>query len=290
MTNIILTTETEHFAEKLVNKNINIFLIDKNKDNRRLFPDGEVYVKLSKIKKIKGKTVIIHSGMPNPNQGIIELKSVLEILRKEKIGPIEIFFTYFPYGMQDHIIEEGETSSAENFIREFIKYYKVSKIYIIDAHFSEKTWVKKYPIINIAVLDLLKKEVLKEYPEIIFLAPDMGSQKRNKLSGVKKIRKNSYDIEIVTDENFKNTVNEKNIAVVDDLIETGGTMERFHKECKKNGAKKVFAICTHGVLESGIEKIKKAYSKLYLSNSINRKESNIDVSKRIINAIWNNLK
>lgn len=285
MLNIITTTQAEHIAQKITNRNIKVFFVDKNKDGERCFPDGEVYVRLSKINKIKGRTIILHSGAPNPNQGIIELKSILSILNKAKIKPLEVFFTYFPYGMKDDVGKIEETCVAEDLIKELIEYYGVKKIYTIDAHFSKKKWLNKYPVQNIAIFERLSKEALKENPQLVFLAPDLGSQKRIGLTGVEKIRKNSYNVEIKSSSNFGKNVKNKSIAVVDDLLETGGTMEKFYRECKKYGANNISAVITHGVLKSGIKRIKKIYKKLYITNTINIPEANIDISDIIIKNI-----
>ena len=68
------------------------------------------------------------------------------------------------------------------------------------------------------------------------------------------------------------------VAVIDDLVETGGTLERFAEKCKRACAKDVVALLTHGVLPIGIARTKKAYKKLYLTNTIKRKEANVDIT------------
>ena len=75
------------------------------------------------------------------------------------------------------------------------------------------------------------------------------------------------------------------IAVVDDLVETGGTLERFYEECKRIGAKEMLALITHGVLLEGISRVQAKYQKLYLTNTITRKEANVDITPLIVSAI-----
>jgi len=75
------------------------------------------------------------------------------------------------------------------------------------------------------------------------------------------------------------------VGIVDDLLETGGTLLKAFQQCKKNGAKKIVALVTHGVLPSGITRIKKRYSKLYLTNTIKQKGSNIDITDLILETI-----
>lgn len=283
MINIIATTQAEYLGEKLKgDKDFNIIFTGKNRENARYFPDGEVYVKLPGASQLRGRIVILHTGAPKPNAGLAELKMVLEILKQNNSGPIEIFFTYFPFCMQDHIKDEGETNTAENIIRELVNYYQVKKIYIIDAHFSNKEWMKKYPVININVSKLLIDRALADYPDLVTLAPDIGSQLRIGIQGAEKERKNSFEVNIKSDKDFQNLVKGKTIGAVDDLLETGETMSQFYDECKKYGAERVIAIITHGVLESGIKRVRDKYEKLYLTNSINREEANIDLINEII--------
>ena len=285
--NIIATNQAEHIGKNLAKKGLKVIFPEKNREGKRYFPDGEVYVKIFKAEKLRGRTIVLHSGAPNPNAGIIELEMILEILRKSKAKPIEVFFTYFPYGKQDNVFEKGETNAAENLIKKLVDYYGVSKIYIIDAHFLGREWVKKYSVINVSAVDLLIQSVHQDFPEAIFLPPDIGSERRTglKLKGLKKKRIDSYLVKIKSDEEFKRIVRGKVVGVIDDMVETGATLVPFWQECKKCQAKEVIALITHGVLSEGIKKIKSKYSKLYLTNTIDRKEANIDIADLVFDVI-----
>ena len=289
MTNLIFTTNSEHLGKilqkKIDSKKFKIFFLDKNRDKKRYFPDGEIYVRLGKIKEIKGKIIIIHSGMPRANDSFLELKMTLNILRNNNLKNIEVFFTYFAFGMQDCIKDIGEGNVAENIIKELINYYKIKKIYTIDAHFWGRNWVNNYKIKNFRTIDLLKEKALENELDYVFLTPDLGAQRRTGLLGSSKKRNNSYDLDIDFSDDLKKLVKNKNIAVVDDLLETGGTLIRFYEKCKKLGAKKIIALITHGVLESGIKKIKNNFDFLYLTNTINQRESNVCISDFILNKL-----
>ena len=135
---IISTSQVGYLAKRIKRKlkGFEIIFPAKNVGGKRYFPNGEVYIKISKPETLKNKRVIVlHSGAPKPNEGLIELELILQILRDNKLKP-EIFFTYFPYGMQDKVFEKGETNVAENLIKKLINYYKVKKIYLIDPHFG----------------------------------------------------------------------------------------------------------------------------------------------------------
>ncbi|WP_455393248.1 ribose-phosphate diphosphokinase [[Eubacterium] cellulosolvens] len=287
MPNIIPTTNAEHFRAKLARKrDFKVFRINKNKDNKRYFPDGEIYLRLSRIDKINGRTIVLHSGAPNPNDGLIELFMVLEILKENKVKPVEVFFTYFPYGMQDKIFKKGETIAAELLIKKLVDYYSVKRIFIIDAHFAgRRKWIEKYPIENIPTANLLKNYAKKNFPNLIFKSPDQGAQKRTKLKGTMKVRKSVREVTLSSDIHFKNDVKGQLIGVVDDILETGGTLERFYDHAIECGAEQVIALITHGVLREGIERVKNRYLKLYLTNTVDQPEANIDITPLIIETI-----
>ena len=288
---IIPTTSAEHLAKSILAKTkvFEIVFPNLNKDGKRYFPDGEVYVGLSSkfLSKFgqghKKRVIVLHSGMPKPNEGLMELELILQILKNTKVKPVEVFFTYFPYGMQDKVFEKGETNIAENLIEKFINYYQIKKIYIIDAHFCGKKWLRKYPVVNISAVPILIEEAKKDFGrDILFLSTDIGGKRRTKIPGIKKERENSFRIKIVSDPiNLKGRI----VGFVDDILETGGTLLRAYNQSKKWGAKKIIALITHGVLPSGISKIKKKYAKLYLTNTIKQKEANIDLTDLILENI-----
>lgn len=174
---------------------------------------------------------------------------------------------------------------ARDLISKLVNYYNVSKIYILDAHFANQLWLLDYPIVQVSARSLLYSAVRRQHPEVVFMAPDAGSQRRSQLSGTEKSRHNSFDVEIKWDEEFRLGVIGRTVAVVDDLVETGGTLVKFSEACKECKAKGTIAVITHGVLVEGIKRVKTLFGDLYLTNSISREDSNVDVSGLITSTI-----
>jgi len=275
MTVIIPTSSAEHIARILEKDKIHVIWPKKNKDGKRHFPDGEVYTRV--VGNFED-VLILHSGQPDPNDGLVELEMILQIMKnKEK----SVFFTYFPYGMQDKIFQEGETNAAKELVKKLVEYYDVKKIYTIDAHFWGREWVNEFPITNLSALPLLKIKAEEKYEEIFYMTPDLGAERRTGIKGTKKKRIDSYTVEMNSSEEMREKIKGKVVGVIDDLVETGGTMCKAYDFCKENGAEKVIAIITHGVLPQGISRIKKKYDDLFLTNSINRLEANVDISSLI---------
>lgn len=286
---IIPTFQARHLAPKIraanpASSTTELLHPGFNRDGKRFFPDGEVYAKIEEAETLRNKKVmVLHSGAPRANSGLIELELILQILKDSAAHPIEVFFTYFPYGMQDRVFEKGETNVAENLVEKLMDYYRVKKIYIVDAHFAGRQWIKKYPITLLSALPLLKKQAETDLgSDIVYISADKGGKRRTGIKGVSKKRENSHTTTIEGMEKLKGIVKNRTVAIVDDLIETGGTLSKLYGECKRNGAREVTTLITHGVLNSGIKRIAKTYPKIYLTNTINRKEANIDITNLIL--------
>jgi len=237
------------------------------------------------IHELEKRVIVLHSGCPNPNAGLIELEMILQILKNHTSHSVEVFFAYFAYGQQDKLFNPGEINMAYTILEKLVNYYNVKKIYSIDAHFAGNTWVNNFPLVNVSAMEILKDYAQKKYPSLVYTAPDSGSTRRTGVLGAKKKRIHSYKTKNVCDGNFAQSVKGKDVGVIDDILETGGTLEHFFDACKKCGANKIIALITHGVLPSGIARIKNKYDGLYLTNSIATPESQVDVSKLIIKTI-----
>jgi len=282
---IIPTSQVRYLVKRIREKTKDLEVIspDLSRDKKRYFPDGEVYMRILNADKLRDKRVIVlYSGAPRPNEGLMELELILQILRDNNVKP-EVFFTYFPYGMQDKVFDKGETNVAENLIEKLINYYKVKKIYVIDPHFGGRKWIKKYPIISISAVSLLVEKAKKDFGKnILFFSPDIGGKRRTGFKAMEKKRLSSFEVKMFPSRvNFKGKI----IGVIDDMIKTGGTLLKFYEIAEKLEAKKIIALVTHGVMPVGISKIKKKYSKLYLTNTIKQKEANIDIIDLILKTI-----
>jgi ribose-phosphate pyrophosphokinase len=284
-TNIILNSTSEYLFNSLNKKGQSIFTLSKNKDKKYSFPDGEAYIRVSNLNKIQGRTIIIHSGAPNSSKGLVELEMLLSILKTKKIKPLEIFFTYFPYGQQDKIFLPGELNMAKDILDKLVNCYKVSKIYLIDPHFSYREWLKKYPIKIISAFKLFRDIILKQYPDIFFISADYGQSKRSGITGAKKKRLDSFRVKFILSNKLKKKIKGHDVCIIDDLVETGGTLSKLALECHKVGAKKIIIFVSHSVLTRGVKKAKEASNKFYTTNSIKRRKFLININDLIIKNI-----
>lgn len=279
MITVIPTTTAAHLAKNL--EKCGTFRIInplRNKENRRYFPDGEVYIRLVLDTGDLDRVVLLHSGAPRPNSGLLEVYMILELLNQWGVKNIEVFFTYFPYCMQDHTFLDGELNAAEGLIKKLINYYKVKQIYNIEGHFHGREWVHTYPVRNISLVDQLIAVAQERYGDIVAVTPDQGAIRRTGIAGLTKKRINSYETECISDQSFADMIRRRVVAVIDDNLETGGTLCRFYDECKRCGADKAVALVTHSILPKGVTRVLKKYDDLITTNSIPRRKGDVDVS------------
>ncbi len=257
-----------------------------NKEGLYRFPDDEAYLRIPGLRQVEQATVV-HSGYPDPNGGLIELFMTLSILRQyaPKLRHTHVIFTSMPYARQDKAWYDGELNMAKTLIDMIDLKFGVSVISTIDAHFAHESWAREYSeLINVSAVEHLLDKATADHADIVFVTPDAGAQRRINIklaAGAKKKRSNSFDVSVMLDEKFAAVIKGKTVGVVDDLVSTGTTLVRFAEQARKLGAKKVVALLTHGVGEKGISLIQREFDGLYLTNSINRAEANVNVRSLI---------
>lgn len=284
---LILTASVVHLKPRLEASGLFRVIVSKpNKDGATSFPDGEVYVCLPCPVSSEQRVVVLHSGAPHPNRGLTELEMTLAALRREGARQIEVFCTYFPYGMQDKIERRGETNAAEDLFRKLVSFYGVTKVYAIDPHFGEAPWLSPFPFTAVSAHELLLMEARKRYPGAVFVAPDKGHEMRTKkVKGLHKTRTDSYTVTLAHHPAFFRALTGKTVGVVDDLVETGSTLVKFHEACADYEPAELFAVATHGVLHDGIARVTKTYQHFFLSNTIETPAANVDITPLIISAL-----
>lgn len=213
---------------------------------RKKFPDGEIYIRL--LEKPDEEVVLVQNTYPN--EGIIAAIITMQALKSEGAKEITLVIPYFGYGRQDRKFLEGEAVSAEA-VAKIVSVYADSVI-LVDPH---KDYIKDFFDVETKVLHAYETlgEMLYPLDIDVALAPDVGALDRAKnvakILGVdwdylEKKRISGEEVEIKPKEL---DVEGKNVAIVDDIISTGGTIIEATKALKSQGAKNVYAACVHGL-------------------------------------------
>lgn len=288
MVNLILTSSVLHLLPQLKRfAGFSVMVSVPNKDGKNIFPDGELYVCFPGRFRAEERVVVLHSGAPHPNRGLMELEMMLAALRRAGVSGVEIFFTYMPYGMQDKIARNGETNAAEDLLHKLVSCYRVARIYVIDPHFFGASWLAPLPFVAVSAHELLLAAARRKYPDAVFVAPDKGHEMRTKrVKGLQKVRTDSYTVTLKHDIAFLRELSGKTVGVVDDIIETGGTLTKFHEAALSSKPRALFAVATHGVVPQGIARVAEMYEDLFLSNTVGHPAANVDVTPLIIDALY----
>jgi ribose-phosphate pyrophosphokinase len=211
------------------------------------FPDDEFYVRI--IDDIRDEEVIIVQTT-YPDTNIVELLLIQDAVYEAGANKTTVVLPYFGYSRQDKKFEDGEPISA----RAIAKHISVHADFIVtvDPHKEHLLDFFNVPAYSCTAGTEIAK-YLKEKDIDFVLAPDKGAMKRTQLISnilgceydyLEKIRVDGTTVKIKPK---KLNARNKKVAIIDDIISTGGTMAKAIKELKKQEAKKVSIACTHGL-------------------------------------------
>ncbi len=211
------------------------------------FPDDELYVRI--MDDMSGEdVVIVQTTYPDPN--IIELFLLQNAVQEAGVDKITVIIPYMGYGRQDKKFENGEPISAKT-IANLISQ-NADRIITVDPHKEHILDFFSVSAFSCSAVPELAK-YLKEKDVNMVLAPDKGALERAKQASkiidcdfdyMEKTRIDGTTVKIKP----KNLdAQDKKVAIIDDIISTGGTMAQSIKELKKQGAKQVLVACTHGL-------------------------------------------
>jgi len=248
---IIGGTASKTIAEDLA-KELKVSLV---KTISKRFPDNEFYVRIMDDVR-KKDVIIVQTTYPDPN--LVELFLLQNAAEESGAKTITVVIPYYSYARQDTKFQDGEPLSAKA-IANLISL-TADKVITVDPHKEHILDFFSTSAQSCTAIPEIAKYLKNKKIDMI-LAPDKGALKRAKQASqiincefdhMEKTRIDGTTVEIKP----KNLdVQNKNVAIIDDIISTGGTMAKSIKELKKQGAKKVYVSCTHGLFAG--EAIKK---------------------------------
>ena len=222
------------------------------------FPDDELYIRI--LDDVSGEDVIIVQTT-YPDSNIVELFLLQSAVKEAGAKEVTVVTPYLGYGRQDKKFGDGEPISAKA-IASLISL-NADKVVTVDPHKQHILDFFTIPAFSCSAVPELAI-YLKEKDIDMVLAPDKGALDRAKQASsiidcdfdyMEKTRVDGATVEIKPK---KLEAQNKNVAIIDDIISTGGTMAKSIKELKKHGAKKIFVTCTHGLFAA--EAVKKLVS------------------------------
>ena len=258
---------------KLVNTNI------------KRFADGEVYVEINE--NIRGNSIFVVQSTSNPaNDNLMELLICIDALRRSSAKNITAVIPYFGYARQDRKVVP-RTSISAKLVSNLITKAGADRVVTVDLHSGQIQGFFDIPVDNLFATPIFYRHIKKKLKlnNIVCVSPDAGGIVRTRglsklldvsLAIVDKRRPSPGKSEVM---NIIGNVKNKVCIMVDDIIDSGGTIVNAARMLENKGAKEIHVYVTHGVLSGdAVKKIKNSPIKnLVITDTI-------DNSKKINNA------
>jgi len=263
------------------------------------FSDGEVFVRFDE--SIRGRTVFIISQVNMPYKNLFELFMTVDAARRASAKEIICVAPYLPHSRQERKDAE-RTSISSRVVAEFLQLSGADRLMTIDLHTSSIEGFFNIPVDHLDTSRLFSKHIKElELDNLCLCSPDFGGLKRIKkykklldcemavIHKERLIPNQVASMEIIGD------VENKDVVIIDDMIDTAGTLCKAAELIMEKGAKSVRAYCTHGLLSGpAVERIENsALTCVYIADTINGdatespKIKSIACSKIIARAIDN---
>ncbi|NLY42877.1 MAG: ribose-phosphate diphosphokinase [Clostridiaceae bacterium] len=229
------------------------------------FSDGEIFVNIGET--VRGSDVFVVQSTCNPvNQHIMELLIMIDAFKRASAGRITAVIPYFGYARQDRKAKARDPISAK-LVADIIATAGADRVLTMDLHAPQIQGFFNVPVDHLPGVPILGRyystKFENEKDDIIVVSPDLGSVTRARnfaarldapLAIIDKRRPKANVAEVM---NIIGDVKDKKVILVDDMIDTAGTITSGAKALVERGAKEVYACCTHGVLSGpAIERIK----------------------------------
>ena len=278
-------------SNKNLSKKISKYLKSKIiNTNIRKFSDGEIYIEINE--NIRGNSIFVIQSISSPaNDNLMELLLCIDALKRSSAKNITTVIPYFGYARQDRKVVP-RTSISAKLVSNLITKAGADRVVTVDLHAGQIQGFFDIPVDNLFCTPIFARHIKKNIKSksIICVAPDVGGTERARALGksldvglaiVDKRRPAPGKSQVM---NVIGNVKDKTCIIVDDIIDSGGTIINSAKALKDRGAKEVYAYITHGVLSGeAVKKIQKSViKKLVITDSIDNqirvnKAKNIEV-------------
>ncbi|MBB5020928.1 ribose-phosphate diphosphokinase [Desulfurispira natronophila] len=239
------------------------------------FSDGEIRVKINE--NVRGRDVYIVQSTNAPvNDNLMELFVMCDALKRASVRSITAVVPYFGYARQDRKAEPRVPITAK-MVADLMQTVGVNRLLTMDLHAGQIQGYFDIPVDNLYAMPILVDNFRKkQVDELIIVSPDAGGMERARgfakmlNAGLAMIDKRRTGPNVNEVMNVIGDVEGKNLVIVDDIIDTAGTICKAVEALKEHGAKDVYGLCTHPVLSGpALSRIENTpFKELIVTNSI----------------------
>ncbi|MEI8365309.1 MAG: ribose-phosphate pyrophosphokinase [Parachlamydiaceae bacterium] len=244
------------------------------------FPDGEISLQIRE--SVRGRDVFVFQTVAlDPNNFLMELLIMIDALKRASARSIAAVIPYFGYCRQDRK-DKPRVPITAKLVANLLVNAGATRVLTMDLHAGQLQGFFDIPVDNIVGRSILA-EAVKQLGsnEMVVVTPDIGSVKLARayarqlnceMAIIDKLRMSASEVDAVT---IIGDVKGKDVLLADDICSTAGTLTSAAKACREKGAKRIFAVVTHGLLVgNAVERIEKSpIEALLISNTVPVSES-----------------
>tara|TARA_R110002110_G_scaffold91264_2_gene237661 strand:+ start:288599 stop:289534 length:936 start_codon:yes stop_codon:yes gene_type:complete len=225
------------------------------KANVGKFSDGEIAVELNE--NVRGKDVfVLQSTCAPTNDNLMELIVMIDALRRASASRITAVVPYFGYARQDRRVRSARVPITAKVVADMMVTVGVDRVLTMDLHAEQIQGFFACPVDNVYGSPILNDDIVAcKYDNLMVVSPDIGGVVRARaiakqlneadLAIIDKRRPQANEAQVM---NLIGEVKDRTCLLVDDMVDTAGTLCKAADALKERGAAKVVAYCTHAVL------------------------------------------
>ena len=226
------------------------------------FSDGEVNVEI--LENVRGRDVFVLQSTSSPtNDNLMEIMVIVDALKRSSAARITAAIPYFGYARQDRRPRSARVAISAKVVANMLEAVGVDRVLTMDLHADQIQGFFDIPVDNIYAAPILLGDVWKQnFQDLIVVSPDVGGVVRARalakrldsdLAIIDKRRPKANVSEVM---NIIGEVEGRICVIMDDMVDTAGTLCKAAEVLKERGAKGVVAYCTHAVLSgNAVQKI-----------------------------------
>lgn len=240
-----------------------------------IFSDGEI--RFQSLENVRGADVfVLQCFTQDINFHIMEMLLMADAFKRASAKRITAVISYYAYARQDRKDRPRVPISAK-LLADLLETAGFTRMLTIDLHANQIQGFFNIPVDNLMALPIFVHHFQKmNHTNVVVVSPDAGGVERARLfakkinAGLAIADKRREGPNIASIMHIIGDVEGKDCVIVDDIIDTAGTISETINALKKNGAQKIYAACTHGVLSGqAIQRLESApLEKIYISNTI----------------------
>ena len=241
------------------------------------FSDGEVTVEITQNVRTR-EVFVIQSTCAPTNENLMELIIMVDALKRASASRISAVIPYFGYARQDRRPRSSRVPITAKVVANMLQAVGVDRVLTMDLHADQIQGFFDIPVDNIYASPVLLGDLrAKNYSDLLVVSPDVGGVVRARALA----KQLNCDMAIIDKRRPKANVSEvmhvigdidgRNCVIMDDMIDTAGTLVKAAEVLKERGAKSVYAYCTHPIFSGpAIERISKgsALDEVVVTNTI----------------------